>query len=83
MKGPDLFQADIISKQRKFSDNIKKKSSFPELLDQFNQNWHPWVIETQVRSIEGTRPFPRDNFEIGKYIDEIKKSYSPEPLSKL
>ena len=44
---------------------------------------HPWVLGTQVRSIEGPRSFPRDNFVKGKYIDEIEKSYSPEPLSKL
>ena len=42
---------------------------------------HPWVKGIQVCSNEGPHPFPRgDNYEIAKYIDEIKKSSSPEPL---
>ena len=44
---------------------------------------HNWMWGIQVCSNEGLRPFPRgDNYEIAKYIYEIKKKFSPEPLSQ-
>ena len=40
---------------------------------------HPWVKGIQDYSNEGPCPFPRgDNYEKGKFIDEIKKSFSPD-----
>ena len=44
---------------------------------------HPWVMGIQVYSNEGSHPFPKeDNYEKWKYIDEILKSSSPEPLGQ-
>ena len=44
---------------------------------------HPWVKRIQDCSNDRSHPFPRgDNYEIAKYIDEIKNSSSPESLSQ-
>ena len=84
MKDPTHFQGRLLQNQQKYIDKIKKISS-PEPLSQFQpnlaQSMHPWV-RIQICSNEGPRPFPRgDNYEIVKYIYEIKKSSSPETLA--
>ena len=69
IKGPALFQGEIITKRQK---NIYKiyKSSSPEPQGQFQSNLAqciPGVKRTQVGSNEGPHSFPRgDNYEIVK-----------------
>ena len=69
MKGPASFQGEIITKEQKYIDEIKK-SSPPEPLVKFQPNFgtiHPREKGIQVYSNEGSRPFPRgDNFEKAK-----------------
>ena len=69
MKGPTLFQGEIIKKLRKYVDKFKKSSS-PEPLGQFSikpGTNHFWVKGIQDCSNEGPHSFPRrDNNEIAK-----------------
>ena len=55
--------------------------SSPEALGQIQL--HSWVRGIQVCSNQGLRPFPRgDKNKWRKYIVEIYKSFSPEPLGQ-
>ena len=53
MKGPALFQGEIITKYRKYIDEIKKSPS-QEPLSQFQLIWHKhsWMIGIHVSSNE-------------------------------
>ena len=66
MKGPALFQGEIITKLRKYVDEIFK-SYFPEPLGQFQPKigtTHSWKKGIQVYTNEGPLPFPRgDNYD--------------------
>ena len=69
MKGPALFQVEIITKKWKYVEELKKSSS-PEPLSQFK----PKLAQSILRwrrfkffSIERPYPFPRgDNYKIAK-----------------
>ena len=77
MKGPALFQGEIIKNEKIFSSRTTGPISTK------HGTKHPWVKGSQVCSNEGPCPFPRgDKNEIAKVIDEIKKYSSPEPLSQ-
>ena len=85
MKDPVLFQLEIITNSRKYIEEIKKSSS-PEPMSEFQLNF--------AHSIFGLRGFKflqmkgptlfqgKIITKYPKYIDEIKKSSSPEPLSQ-
>ena len=68
MKDQLLFQGEIITKQQKLIDKIKKKilSRTTGSISTKLGAKHPWVKGNQV-SNEGPRLFPRrDNYEIAK-----------------
>ena len=69
MKNAALFQGEIIMKQRKYIDKIKKIffSRTTEPISTKRCTKHPWVQGNQVCSNEGPHPFQRgDNYEIVK-----------------
>ena len=80
MKDPVLFQGEIITKLRKYIEEIKKKSSRTiEPLSTKLGTKHPRMKVIQVCSNEGPRPFQMEIItKKRKYIDEIKKFSSPE-----
>ena len=58
MKGPALFQGEIITKKRKYIDEIKQilsRTTGP-ISTKLGTMRH-WVMRTQVCSNEGLRPF--------------------------
>ena len=62
MKDHALFQGDIITKQRKYNEEIKTLT----ISTQFGTK-HAVVMGIQVSSNEGPRPIPRgDNYRIVK-----------------
>ena len=85
MKGHAFFQAEIIAKKRKCIDEIFKilfsRNAGPISTKLCPK--HTWVKGMQVCSNKGPEPFARGkNFEIMKYIDEIKKNSSQGPLNQ-
>ena len=69
MKGPALFQGEIIMKLRKYIDKLKKKffSRTTGPISIKLSSVHSWAKGIQVCSKEGSRPFSRgDNYDIAK-----------------
>ena len=85
MKGPALFQGEIIMKWWKYIDKILKSSS-PEPLGQFQPNLAQCIFGWKgfkFVQMKGPTLFQGDIItKWWKYIEEIKKYSSPEPLGQ-
>ena len=85
IKGPAFFQGEIIMKEQKYIDEIKK-SSPPEPLVEFQPNLAQSILGWRgFKFIQMKDPALFQGEIITKeqkYIDEIKKSSSPEALSQ-
>ena len=69
MKGPALFQGEIIKKEQKYIDEIKKNLLHESHWANFNQTLHNVSLSegNSICSNEGPRLFLRgDNYEIVK-----------------
>ena len=67
MKGPALFQGEIITKLWKYIDKFKNLSRSTGLISTKLDTKHPWVKGILDYSNEGPLLFPRgDNYEIVK-----------------
>ena len=85
MKGPTLFKGEIITKLWKYMYEFNKFSS-PEPLGQFQLNYAQinflWRDPKFVQ-MKGSALYKEEIItKLQKYIDEIKKSSSPEPLGQ-
>ena len=87
MKGPVLFQGEIIREQRKYIHKIKKiffsRTSVPISTKLCTK--HPWVKGIKNSSNEGPHPFPKgENYELVKINWRNLKfffSRTTEPIS--
>ena len=69
MKGPALFQGEIIREQRKYIDEIFKNLLLRNYWTNFNQTWHKTSLGEGDSSLlkRRTTSFPRgDYYEIAK-----------------
>ena len=70
MKGPALFQGEIITKEQQYIYEIKKNRLLQNNWANFNQTWHNSSLGEGESSFFKWRALP---FSKGKYIDEIAK----------